>query len=334
MTVAPAQPLASSPLAPSAAVREGWLILRVAGVSTAGRVRTLRLVSLTGDTLPSFTPGSHIVVEAGGRTNAYSLTGDFLEPIAYEISVLRIPDGNGGSRWIHDDLDVGQELSVSPPRSAFPPVASAQHHVLVAGGIGITPILSHIRAARLYHRSFEVIYAHRHDAEVPRLRELRALCGPDRLELAQGRAQVTARLRKRLAEQPLGSVLLICGPGPMMEATETIATELGWPSQRIHTERFSTEALDPGSPFTVKLARSGRQLLVPSGVSLLEALEAAEVPVPNLCRRGVCGECRVAVKAGRPEHRDLFLSDEERTANDSLMCCVSRAHDAVLELEL
>jgi ferredoxin-NADP reductase len=325
---------AAYPRAPRTAVREGWLLLRVAGVSTAGRVRSLRLVSLTGDTLPSFTPGSHIVVEAGGRTNAYSLTGDFLEPTAYEISVLLIADGQGGSRWIHDELEVGEELSASPPRSAFAPVASARHHVLVAGGIGITPILSHVRAARLYRRSFEVIYAHRPDAQAAPLRELQALCGSNQPELVHSRAELTATLRNRLSDQPLGSVLFVCGPRSMMEATETIATELGWPAERIHIERFSTAALDPGNPFTVRLSRSGRQLLIPSGVSLLEALEGAEVPVPYLCRRGVCGECRVAVTAGRPEHRDLFLTDEERAAGDSVMCCVSRAHDPLLELDL
>lgn len=318
---------------PSAAVPEGWLVLRVEHVSTVGGVRSLRLVSPVGDPLPSFTPGSHILLEVAGATNAYSLTGEFLDPMAYEISVLRIDDGNGGSRWIHDELELGHELSVSPPRSAFAPIASARHHVFVAGGIGITPILSHVRAARLYRRSFEVIYAHRHEP-APRLADLQTLCGPNPPRLAHSRAELRTTLKTRLADQPLGSVLFICGPTPMMEATQEIAAELGWPSERIHTERFSAPELDPGNPFTVKLGRSGRQLPVPSGVSLLEALEAAAVPVPFLCRRGVCGECRVTVTAGRPEHRDLFLTDEERDAGDSVMCCVSRAHDALLELDL
>ena len=114
----------------------------------------------------------------------------------------------------------------------------------------------------------------------------------------------------------------------------TITAELGWPAQRIHVERFSTAALDPGEPFTAQLARSGREVLVESGVSLLEALQGSSVEVPYLCRQGVCGECRVPVTAGRPQHRDLFLTDEERDAGDSIMCCVSRSHDPVLELDL
>jgi ferredoxin-NADP reductase len=325
---------ASSRLEAGTADREGWLVLRVAAASTAGRVRSLRFVSPAGDTLPSFVPGSHVVLEAGARTNAYSLTGSFLEPDAYEISVLRIADGHGGSRWLHDELKVGQEVAVSPARSGFPPVTSARHHLFVAGGIGITPILSHVRAARLYGRSFEVIYAHRPETEIAHLGELIALCDPDQATLVHDRGELIATLRDRLADQPLGSALVVCGPGAMMEAAQRIATELGWPPQRINMERFSTASLDPGNPFAVKLVRSGRQLSVASGVSLLETLEAASIGVPNLCRQGVCGECRVAVTAGRPEHRDLFLTDEERAAGDSVMCCVSRAYSELLELDL
>jgi ferredoxin len=120
----------------------------------------------------------------------------------------------------------------------------------------------------------------------------------------------------------------------MIETLRTITAELGWPAQRIHVERFSTAALDPGEPFTARLARSGREVLVESGVSLLEALQGSSVEVPYLCRQGVCGECRVPVTAGRPRHRDLFLTDEERDAGDSIMCCVSRSRDPVLELDL
>ena len=326
---------APAPATHALVLREGWLLLRVAAIARVGEVCSLGLVSPTGETLPSFTPGSHVVVEAGGRSNAYSLTGAFLDPDAYEISVLRIAGGQGGSRWIHE-LKIGDGLAVSPPRSGFAPVPKARHHVLVAAGIGITPILSHARAAHLYGRSFEVVYGYARGpgAKAPHLEELRGLCGPDRVRIARGREQLLAMLRERLADQPLGAVLFICGPGPMMEDAQALAAGLGWPPQRIHCERFSIPALDPGTPFSVRLRRSGRRVRVESGVSLLEALEAAAVPVANLCRQGVCGECRVTVTEGRPEHRDLFLSDEERAAGDSVMCCVSRARDELLELDL
>jgi dimethylamine monooxygenase subunit B len=314
-------------------VPDGWLSLVVARARTAGDVRSLALVAEDGAPLPSFTPGSHIVLDAGGRTNAYSLTGEFLEPTAFELSVLHIPGGAGGSRWVHEQLDVGDRVTVSPPRSAFAPVASARHHLLIAGGIGITPILSHIRAAVMYGRSFEVVYGHRptHGLAVDQLREL---CPPERLRVVTDRQALIATAAERLADQPLGTAAYACGPLAMMDAVTTAADRLGWPAARLRTEAFSVAALEPGEPFVADLRRSGRRVAVRSGVSLLEALEAAGIEVPNLCRQGVCGECRVAVTGGRPYHRDLYLSDEERAAGDSVMCCVSRACDGVLELAL
>ena len=305
--------------------------LIVTATRRAGDVRHLSLAAGDDTPLASFTPGSHVSVDAGGRSNAYSLTGECLNPRSYEISVLATPDGTG-SRWLHDQLEVGDRLLVSPPRSAFAPVAAARHHVLVAGGIGVTPILSHVRAAVRHRRSFEVIYAHRPD-QPAHLDDLIGLCGP-RLATVADRHELIARLSLRLSRQPLGSVLYLCGPAAMMTAVVELAGSLGWPGQRILTEAFGLDSLDPGRPFTVQLRRSGHRIRVASGVSLLEALEAEGVRVPNLCRQGVCGECRVAVADGRPEHRDLYLSDDERAAGDCLMACVSRCHDDLLELTL
>jgi ferredoxin-NADP reductase len=305
------------------------LRLRVATAQTHNGVRSLRLTATDGRPLPSFTPGSHIVIEAGGRRNAYSLTGEFLQPTAYRISVRYEPDGHGGSRWLHERLAPGDELIVARPRSAFAPVATARHHVLIAGGIGVTPILSHVRAALLYDRSFEVIHggtAHR--------RELAELCGASRLRGALGRGQVIETVRERLSDQPLGTVVYVCGPPGLIDAVTLLAAELGWPPERVQVERFSAATPAPGAPFTVALARSGYRVAVACDVTLLDALESAGVPVANMCRQGVCGECRVRVLAGTPEHRDLYLSDEERAAGDSIMCCVSRAHEDHLELDL
>lgn len=313
--------------------RDERLVLVVTAIERSARdVATIRMVDRRGDLLPSFTPGSHVVVECGGRRNAYSLVGDFLRPTEYAISVLRLEDGEGGSRWLHDEVAVGDELLVAPPRSAFAPVTAARHHVLVAGGIGITPLVSHARASVLYGRSFELLYAHRRGAGA-HVDELRALCG-ERLTCVLSSDRLMGGVRAALADRPLGTVLYVCGPGPMIDAVLGVARELGWPDGRLHTERFSVGALDPGRPFTARLAASGRALRVASGVSLLEVLEGAGLDVPSMCRQGVCGECRVGVRGGRPEHRDLFLSPDEREAGDSVMCCVSRSHDDVLELDL
>src|SRR5262249_17317952 len=153
-------------------------------------------------------------------------------------------------------------------------------------------------------------------------------------EIVTGRAALVSRLADALATQPLGTHLYVCGPGGLIDHVLETATALGWPRSRLHAERFGTDALDPGDPFDVSLTVSGRRLTVPGGTSLLEALERAGIEIPNLCRQGVCGECRIPVTAGVPLHRDLFLSDEEKEAADALMCCVSRSTGPTLEVPL
>lgn len=295
-------------------------------------IRTLTLAAPDGSALPTFVPGSHVVVMCDGRANAYSLTGPPLAPSAYTISVLRIEDGAGGSRWLHDEVAVGSRVEVQLPRSAFPPVSSATRHLLIAGGIGVTPIVSHLRAARRWGRDVQVLYAFRagRGAYVDEIKEL----ADDRVEFFTDRAGFVERLATALTEQPIGTHLYVCGPNPMTDHVLDTATALGWPQSRLHSERFGLDVLDPGDPFTVTLSRTGVTLDVPSGTSLLASLEAAGVAVPNLCRQGVCGECRIPVAAGTPLHRDLYLTDEEKEAGDTLMCCVSRAHGPHLEVPL
>lgn len=296
-------------------------------------VRSVTFSAADGsDVLPTYVPGSHLVVECGGRANAYSLTGDAVCPSTYSISVLRLDDGAGGSRWIHDELSVGDVVGARLPRSAFAPASKATRHLLVAGGIGVTPILSHVRAAEQWGREVQVLYAHR-EGRGAHVEELRDLAG-DRLEAFTDQAGFVARLVTVLAEQPLGTHLYVCGPAAMMDHVLATAADLGWPQSRLHAERFGIDVLEPGDPFTVTLTESATKLDVPSGTSLLEALLAAGHDVPNLCRQGVCGECRIPVVGGTPLHRDLYLSDDEKKAADALMCCVSRADGPTLEVAL
>lgn len=302
-----------------------------------GCVRQIRLTDPDGGPLLSFTPGSHVVVSCGidrqgrVRRNAYSLTGSGIEPDAYSISVRRHDSGRGGSRWIHG-LSLGESVEVGGPRSAFAPVLTARHHVLVAGGIGVTPIVSHARSAARWGRSFEVHYVFRDD-DGPHVDDLAAVCG-HRLAIYRSAAELWSVLGPALLDRPLGSHLYACGPTSLMEETARRARGAGWPDARIHLEHFGIGDLDPGRPFVVRLSRSGIDVEVPAGVSALEALERRGVSVPNLCRQGVCGECRTAVTGGAVEHRDLYLSDDEKAAGDCMMPCVSRAAGARLELEL
>ncbi|REE04175.1 PDR/VanB family oxidoreductase [Citricoccus muralis] len=285
--------------------------------------------------LPEYVPGSHVLVECAAPTgttvNAYSLTGSGNSPVDYAISVQFRAGGTGGSAFIHG-LVPGDRVQVSLPRNGFAPTATATHHVLVAGGIGITPVLSHAEAAVRWGRPFTVLFGYR-DGSAPHLERMRRLCG-ERLVECVGREALARQLTESLRRQPMGTHLYVCGSGSLTDATLQTARDFGWPEGRLHHEVFDTVALDPGEPFTVRLARSGGELPVPSGVSLLEALEVEGIGVPNLCRQGVCGECRLSVTAGTPVHRDSFLSPAEKSSNTCLMPCVSRSEGPILEVDL
>lgn len=308
------------------------LSLEVAAVrELAPGIRSVALQRPDGAALPAFPPGSHLVLTCGGRRNAYSLTGDGSVSTEYRISVLLRPGGAGGSAFVHR-LQVGEEVQVQGPRSAFAPVSTARHHLLVAGGIGITPMLSHARAAVRWGRSFSLLYGHRPGAGA-HVAELEQLCG-DAFAGFDSTPELLDAVAAALAGQPVGTHVYVCGPAPLIAFVEETAATLGWPAERVHAERFSAADLDPGEPFVARLRRSGRRVAVPAGVSLLSALEDAGLPVPSMCRQGVCGECRVPVTAGRPLHRDLYLSAAERAAGDTVMCCVSRSADDEMELDL
>lgn len=313
------------------AVQQG-LRLEVAKVS----VETDSVISITfrdptGAPLPCYVPGSHLVVQYGDGANAYSLTGSGRAPSEYTISVLRVEDGTGGSLAMHR-LSVGDRVRVSLPRSAFAPVATARHHLLIAAGIGITPMLSHARAAAERDAAASLLYLYRPGAGA-HVQAARELLGPALTECTD-RGSFHKELTEKLTNQRLGTHLYVCGPAAFMETVLGQARELGWPKSRLHSEPFGTAALDQGQPFTVNLARSGITLEVPAGVSLLETLEKAGKSISNMCRKGVCGECSLSVLRGAPQHRDLYLSDQDKTANTTMMCCVSRSLDQELELDL
>lgn len=314
------------------ALRDGFDLVVTGIVERAGGIRSFELAARGGEELPGFTAGSHLVVGCGETANAYSLTGEGLFPERYTISVLRQPDGRGGSVYMHG-LEVGDTVRAARPRSAFAPVADARLHLLVAGGIGVTPILSHARAAAAWGRRAAILYVHA-PGSAAHLDELECIATGAGFELAlcEGRAALPQALADFLDDRPLGSHLYTCGPDGFMARVLSEARSAGWPAERLHSEAFGSAELDPGTPFTATLARSGERVRVPAGVSLLEALEGAGHAIPNMCRQGVCGECVVPVRRGRPMHRDSYLSDDERAS--AIMPCVSRCADSDLELDL
>lgn len=297
-------------------------------VELADGIRELALVAADGSALPPHPAGSHVVLECGPARNAYSLTNSGVAPAEYTIAVLRRA---GGSVHLHG-LRAGDRIASSLPRSAFAPVRTARKHLLVAGGIGVTPMLAHVRDARRWGRDVELHYVHRPGAGAF-VTELVAALGP-RLHRTTARGAFADGLRRALADQPLGTHLYVCGPGGLTDRVLADAADAGWVAPRLHLERFVPAERDTGREFVVRLARSRRDVVVPSGTSLLDALERAGIAVPNLCRQGICGECRTPVLAGTPLHRDEYLDDAERAAGDTVMCCVSRSETDTLELDL
>lgn len=310
-------------------------------------VRHVVLVDPRGTALTPHEPGAHLVVTTspGGtgsdltKRNAYSLTGDGVLPRQYAISVLRKESAGqapGGSAWMHG-LGVGDVIEVEGPRSSFAPRHDQRHCLLVAGGIGVTPILSHARAVVRWGGSVEVLYSYRpgHAAHLDDLRTMAESPGVSVRE-ATTVEETLALLRERLADQPLGTHAYACGPPVLLEAYLAAGRAAGWTDERLHLERFSAPALDPGSPFSALIVSSGRRVDVAPGTSLLAALHEAGITVPSLCRQGVCGECVVPVRSGVVEHRDLVLSDLERRAGDRMLSCVSRSAEsgALIEVDL
>ncbi len=314
--------------------------VRVEAIEDRARdVRALWLVPDGGGPLPPFSPGSHVVVHIPGervRRNPYSLACPPWSTEAYRIVVRRIADGGGGSRALHDAVGAGDRLEIEPPRNLFAPVGAAKRHLLIAGGIGITPFVSYAHQLREAGVPFELHYAVRDRAAVPLLEELERLCpSADSLTVHIGAdgSSLLAALEQILDRQPLGTHVSTCGPPPMMDAVVGAARRHGWPPSRLHLERFQLD-LGPAQPFAVQLAGSGRDVQVAADESLLESLERCGVEVRYLCRQGVCGECRTSVLAGVPDHRDVYLTAAERAANTAMMPCVSRCVSGPLVLDL
>ncbi|MFZ6049832.1 PDR/VanB family oxidoreductase [Pseudomonas sp. CR3202] len=279
--------------------------------------------------LPGFSAGSHVQLHLpNGRRNAYSLLGDPADTRQYRIAVRHQDASRGGSRYLHQGLKVGDPLRLSPPANLFPLHGEARQHLLVAAGIGITPFIAYSRELLRRGADFELHYAYRTGISDAYAGELRQLLGPRLHEYRGGvrRLDIAALLQGR----PLGTHVYACGPQSLLLDLQEQAAMQGWSPRRVHWEAFS--APEPGHPFRVELARSGRQLEVGADESLLEALEAAGVDVPNLCRGGVCGQCQTPWLKGDVEHRDHFLNADERAT--SLMPCVSRGCGSPILLDI
>ncbi|WP_109514821.1 PDR/VanB family oxidoreductase [Pseudomonas ovata] len=297
-------------------------------------VRRLILVDDAGHPLPAFTPGAHIEVQIPGDKplwRAYSLV-NLPDGQHYEIAVQLEDRSSGGSRWIHG-VEAGQPVTVRAPKNHFPLHEQAQDCLLIAGGIGITPILGMARALSSHNRPFTLHYAGREPARMAYLDEVRAL-GTAQCWISGGDPARRLPLATLLDAPAHGRHLYVCGPKALITSVLQAAREAGWDDEQVHSELFigALEA-EAETGFEVELRASGVTLQVPAGTTVLDAMIAADLDPMFDCRRGDCGVCVAQVLEGEVEHRDICLSARER-ADGSFCTCVSRASSARLVLDL
>jgi ferredoxin-NADP reductase len=309
------------------------------------RIREYQFTSIDGRPMPEYSPGSHIAIHTGNEQTGplvrhYSLIGGSeLRDDArntYRIAVQR-EDRGGGSAHIHANFEPGTRLEVSIPANNFPLDRRDGHVLLLAGGIGITPIYAMARSLARRQRDFSVVYAGRDVDHMAYHDELLRVAGARARIHTSGLAD-SARLDMDalMKAQPPGSVAYVCGPAAMVQATRDAATAAGWPEERVRSELFGTGFSGDEVAFEVFLRRSQRVVPVAKDVTILDALVAAKVDLLWDCRRGECGLCQQTVLAsdGALVHRDRYLSDEERAACDAMCVCVSRTRGSRLELDL
>ena len=303
--------------------------------STAEGIAGFELRPVKG-LLPTFQPGAHIDVHLpNGLIRQYSIVNGPGETDCYVIGVKREPDSLGGSSCLHEGVRQGDVLAISAPRNNFPLRRDAVKTILIAGGIGITPLLAMAQA--LHHSG--LVHELHYFAE-----DARHLAFDDRREaihdtltthLGLGPDRTAERISGLLSAYRHGFHVYLCGPGPMLEAARRIAETAGWPDSAVHFEYFKNiHSIDDSSNFDIALARSCVTLRVPSGKTILEVMRENGIDMPSSCEQGACGTCVATVIEGEPLHQDVYLREGERRAGKKIITCVSRAKSARLVLDV
>ena len=303
-------------------------------------IRAIRLARPHGEPLPSWEAGAHVKVRLpDGGERSYSLINTSLDPAAttrphaYRLGVRLERPSQGGSKFMHA-LKVGDVLAVATPRNNFPLEPASKPIVLLAGGIGVTPVLSMAATLTAGKHPYRFIYAGRSRDQFAFLAESEALCGEHltvHTDDTGGILNVKGLMTSLSGNEPL----YVCGPKPMIDAAIQSARDLGWVDGRLRFEIFAAAAPHAGDqPFEVVLNNSGKTFLIPPDKTILSVLiEAGEDPMHD-CQRGDCGICQVSVIEGTPDHRDYILTDTERADGKVMQICVSRSKSPRLVLDL
>jgi len=302
------------------------------------RVKSFRLSDVNGNTLPEFQPGAHLKlkIKLEDKTEYarhYSLLSNPDEKMHYEIGVQLEPQGEGGSLYLHNHIHEGDILQVEAINNDFTMKEQAGHTILIAGGIGITPILSMLYKLAAQKQSYEIHYTVRNNSDLAFIDRIRDIAGK-KLHCYVSSESNGSRLNlNQLLNSPNATThVYVCGPRRMISSVRDISNNIGWQPSQIHYESFGNQISKEDRPFRIHLTKSNKSLNVPANRTILDTLLDAGLDVPHKCKRGECSMCTTTVLEGDPEHRDLCLNKEERTT--SMCVCVSRAQGKELKLEL
>ncbi|MBC3483737.1 MULTISPECIES: PDR/VanB family oxidoreductase [Pseudomonas] len=299
---------------------------------------SFELAAVDGSLLPPFSAGAHIDVHLPeGQVRQYSLCNHPEERHRYLIGVLKDPASRGGSRSLHEQIHNGARLRISAPRNLFPLAQGARRSLLFAGGIGITPILCMAEQLAASGADFELHYCARSSDRAAFVERMRGAAFADRLFVHFDEQPETALDIAQVLANPQADVhLYVCGPGGFMQHVLESAKAQGWQEACLHREYFAAAPVDTqgDGSFSVQLNSTGQVFEVPADQSVVHVLEQHGIAIAMSCEQGICGTCLTRVLSGTPEHRDLFLTEQEQALNDQFTPCCSRSKTPLLVLDL
>ena len=299
---------------------------------------SFELARADGAPLPQFSAGSHLDVQVpGGLTRQYSLCNDATENHRYRIAVLRDPASRGGSVAMHDAVNEGDLILVSPPKNHFP-LQHSQRTLLFAGGIGVTPLLCMAQRLAAIDADFTLHYCTRSAERTAFQAEIAASPFANRVHFHfdAGEAKQKLDIASALGSAAPGKQLYVCGPGGYIDYVVNAAKAQGWSSDCIHLEYFGAAKQDTSGDggFNIKIASSGNTYAVGATQNIITVLKDNGIEILTSCEQGVCGTCITRVLEGEPDHRDMYFTDDEKAKNDQFTPCCSRSKSAVLVLDL
>jgi len=307
------------------------------------RIKSFKLTAKDGGMLPAFEPGSHLPLEIELSTKNialrhYSITSSSHDNRFYEIAVQQEKQGEGGSNYMHQKLGLGQTINSMYPVNDFSLSSPGKHHILIAGGIGITPILSMLRYLAQKNESYELHYSVKSSNDLAFKEEIVKLAEKNAhfyfTKETSDKGVVPSRLdiNSLFKQSKNSSHVYVCGPLKMIEAVKDNADENNWQPSHIHYESFGSSLQGSEQAVEVKLQKSGKVIVIDPKQTLLDGLLAANINVPFACKRGECGMCVTEYVEGTPDHRDVYLTKDEKS--HSLCLCVSRTTSKSITLNL